>query len=505
MMPQGENKHRSEQHYDMLVIGSGPSGQRAAIQAAKLGKRVGLIEARFDVGGVCVNLGTIPSKSFREAVLYLSGFRERAIYGSSYRVKAKIEMSDLTYRIKSVVQHEHDVIRNQLSRNDVEVIPGKATFLDKHRVVIEGGGSVSTRSADYFVIAVGTRPAHPPNFQIDGEAILDSDDILTMKKLPRSMTTIGGGVIGIEYASMFAALGVKGTLVEKRDVLLSFVDREIMEALKYHMRNLRMTLRIGEQVSSCNRRDDGMVETVLESGKKIVSEAVLVSAGRQGQTDGLNLELVGLEADKYGKLEVDEHYQTAVENIYAVGDVVGFPALASTSMMQGRMAAAHAFGIEDEMKVDALPYGIYTIPEISMVGETEATLTEKQIPYETGVARYSEIARGQIIGDEIGMLKLIFNVEKSGGLLGVHVIGEGATEIVHIGQAVMELGAGLDYLTHTVFNYPTLSEAYKIAALDGMNKLRAYDEGSKYLPLLLLLLHEKGRKDNDPLLHQLSQ
>lgn len=458
--------------YDMIVIGSGPSGQKAAVQAAKLRKRVAIVEASTVLGGVCSNTGTIPSKSFREAVLYLSGFRERSIYGSSYRVKSRITMNDLTFRIESIVRHENDVIEHQLSRNQIEILRGTASFVGPHQILIDSNGSVSSKTADQIVIAVGTRPHHPPGFEVDSDKVLDSDDILTMKELPRSLTVVGGGIIGVEYASMFAVLGVHVTLIEQRKQLLSFVDREIVEALQYHMRNLGIILRLGEEVVNVTRRADGQVETSLKSGKTVVSESVMVSAGRQGAVDTLNLELVGIKPDKYGRIAVNKNYQTEVPNIYAVGDVIGFPALASTGMAQGRMASCHAFGVENDAVDIPLPYGIYTIPEISLVGETEDSLTEKQVPYETGLARYKEISRGQLIGDEVGMLKLIFHRDTR-QLLGVHVIGEGATEIVHLGQAVLHLKGGIDYLTSGVFNYPTLTEAYKVAALDALNKIRS--------------------------------
>lgn len=458
--------------YDLIVIGSGPSGQKAAIQGAKLRKRVAIVEASRVVGGVWSNSGTIPSKSFREAVMYLSGFRERSIYGSAYRVKSRITMNDLTFRIESIVRHENQVIEDQLSRNRVEIIRGRASLITPHQILIENDGSVQTKKARYIVIAVGTRPAHPPGFEVDGERILDSDDVLTMKDLPRNITVVGGGIIGCEYASMFAVLGVKVTLIEARKELLSFVDREIVESLQYHLRNLGITLRVGEEVSHVTRRGDDQVETFLKSGKKIVSEAVLVSAGRQGATDDLNLQLVGIKPDKYGRIAVNENFQSAVPNIYAVGDVVGFPALASTGMMQGRRAALHAFSLTDESANVPLPFGIYTIPEISLVGETEDTLTQQQVPYECGIARYKENVRGHLLGDELGMLKILFHRETC-QLLGVHIIGEMATEIVHVGQAVLHLKGGLDYLMACVFNNPTLTECYKVAALDGLNKIRA--------------------------------
>jgi NAD(P) transhydrogenase len=461
-----------DNHYDMIVLGSGPSGQKAAIQAAKLKKRVCLVESSDKLGGVSSNTGTIPSKSFREAVMYLSGFRERSIYGPAYRVKSRITMSDLTFRIGSIVKHENHVIEDQLARNRIEIARGEASFADPNTVVIQGNGQVSAKSADYITIAVGTTPNHPPGFQVDGDKVLDSDDVLTMKELPRTLTVVGGGVIGVEYASMFAVLGVEVTLIEQRKQLLGFVDREIVEALQYHLRSLDITLRLGEEVSEVQRRADNQVETLLKSGKKVVTEAVLVSAGRQGNVDRLNLPLIGVEADKYGRIKVNPNFQTEVPHIYAVGDVIGFPALASTGMRQGRNAALHAFGYPNEMSDAPLPYGIWTIPEISTIGETEDSLTEKQIAYETGIARYKEIARGQLIGDELGMLKLIFHRDTH-KLLGIHVIGEGAAEIIHVGQAVMQLGGTLEYFVEGVFNYPTLTECYKVAALDGLNKVRA--------------------------------
>ncbi|MCB0345444.1 MAG: Si-specific NAD(P)(+) transhydrogenase [Bdellovibrionales bacterium] len=459
-------------HYDMIVIGSGPSGQKAAIQAAKLRKRVAIVEANWNVGGVCTNSGTIPSKSFREAVLYLSGFRERSIYGSSYRVKSRITMQDLTFRIESVIRHEHDVIEHQLRRNRVELIRGHASFVDKNTIRVVSDDSVITKTSDKFVLAVGTRPHHPPGFELDGERILNSDDILSIPDLPRTLTVVGGGIVGVEYASMFAVLGVPVTLIEQRPNLLSFVDREIVEALQYHLRNLGITLRLGEEVVTASRRADDQVETILKSGKKVVSDVVLVSAGRQGAVDGLGVRKLGIETSKYGRVQVNDHFQTSIPNIYAVGDIIGFPSLSSTGMRQGRLAASYALGLADEIDSIPLPFGIYTIPEISLVGETEDSLTEKQIPYETGIARYNEIARGQLIGDETGMLKVLFHLETH-QLLGVHIIGEGATEMIHLGQAVLHLGGGLEYLTSCVFNYPTLTEAYKVAALNGLNKIRA--------------------------------
>jgi len=455
--------------YDMVVIGSGPAGQRAAIQAAKAGKKVAIVEKNTCVGGVCTNSGTIPSKSFREAVLYLTGFKQRSMYGSAYRLKSRISMQDLTFRISNIVKHENQVIEDQLKRNNVDIISGTASFIDKHTLSISKEDSITS---DKVVIAVGTYPYHPDGFEVDGKDILDSDQVLNMSELPRSLTVVGAGIIGLEYASWFCALGLEVTLVDAKPNMLSFVDREIVEGLKYHLRDMGMTFRLGEKVSSVKARKDSSVETFLESGKKIVSDAVLVSAGRQGAIDKLNLEAINLEPIKYGRIKVDENFKTSIDNIYAVGDVVGFPALASTGMRQGRLASEHAFNIKDD-KVDApLPFGIWTIPEISLVGETEASLTEKSVPYEFGIAKYKEIARGQLIGDEKGVLKILFHRETH-EILGIHIIGEGAIEILHLGQAVLALKGGLEYLYSCVYNYPTLTECYKVAALDGLNKIRS--------------------------------
>jgi NAD(P) transhydrogenase len=457
--------------YDMIVIGSGPAGQRAAVQAAKLRKRVAIIDKREVVGGVCVNTGTIPSKSFKEAVLFLSGFRQRNMYGAGYRVKSDITMADLTFRCNRVMQLEIEVIKNQLNRNHIDTLYGHASFIDLHTIEIASHSGVLRKTAEKFVIAVGAKPYRPPNIQFNGQSIFDSDDVLNLKKLPREMTVVGGGVIGTEYGSMFAALGVAVTLVDARKRLLGFVDEEIIETFHYQMRSLGVRLRLGEEVESCSVREDNQVVTVLKSGKVIISDCVLYSAGRVSATAELGLQNVGISADERGKLTVNEHYQTAQPNIYAAGDVIGFPALASTSARQGRLATCHAFGVVEQVMEVPLPYGIYAIPEISFVGSNEEELTKQGIPYEAGIARYREIARGQLLGDEHGMLKILFH-RKTEEILGVHIIGEYATELIHIGQAVMALKGGLTYLRDAVFNYPTLAECYKVAALDGYNKLR---------------------------------
>ena len=459
--------------FDLAVIGSGPGGQKAAIMAAKLGRKVCVVDVKAMVGGVCVNTGTIPSKTLREAVLYLTGMQLRELYGASYRVKDEITISDLLARLQHVIGRETEVIRSQLLRNHIELIPGAAAFLDPHTLSIDVEGSVAHRTltADKIVVATGTTPARPPHVNFDGVRVLDSDQILALEKVPDSLVVVGAGVIGVEYASMFAALGTRVTLVEKRSQMLDFCDPEIVESLKFHLRDHAMSFRFGEEVAGVESFGRGTI-TTLASGKRIAAEVVMHSAGRQGNTDGLNLAQAGLAADKRGRLIVNDHYQTDAPHIYAVGDVIGFPALAATSMDQGRLAAAHAFDEPANELRGLQPIGIYTIPEISYCGKTEGELTRESVPFEVGISRYRELARGQIIGDSYGMLKLIVHADNR-SILGVHVFGTNATELVHIGQAVMGCGGTVDYLVDTVFNYPTLSEAYKVAALDATNKLRA--------------------------------
>lgn len=457
-------------HYDLLVIGTGPAGQKAAIQAAKLGKKVGIVERKQVVGGVCTNTGTIPSKSLREAVLYLSGFHQRNLYGASYRVKQDITMDDLSFRSNHVIKREIEIIQNQMARNNVEMFFGTASFVDPHRLRIEGSDDHHEHTADFIVIACGTLPARPTHIPFDDQSIIDTDGILVLKQLPKSITIIGGGVIGTEYASILAMMGIHVTLIERRPRLLEFVDTEIIEALQYQMRSIGVTLRFNEEVVSVEPRAEQQVVVRLKSGKEIGATTVLYSVGRVGASSALNLEAVSLSADDRGRLKVNEHFQTAVPHIYAAGDIIGFPALASTSMQQGRHAACHAFGIPCTTQSELMPYGIYSIPEISMVGRNEDDLTKNGIPYAVGIARYREIARGQIIGDDIGMLKLLFH-NKTRELLGVHAIGDGATELIHIGQTVMAYHGQIDYFMDTVFNYPTLAECYRVAALDGINQL----------------------------------
>ena len=460
--------------YDLVVIGSGPAGQRAAVAAAKMGKRVAVVEARTVVGGVCINTGTIPSKTMREAVLHLSGYNYRSVYGINYRVKEKITMADLAFRVQAVIKTEVDVTEAQLSRNGIDVVHGIAHFISPTQVRVEGVQAETTLEADRIIIAVGTKPACSPKVPINGKTILNSDQILGLDSLPQSLVVVGGGVVGVEYTCMFAVLGVRVTLIEKRDRLLEFADREIIEALSYHLRDARVTLRLGEEVESVEELPNKAVVANLESKKRVSGDALLYAVGRQGAVDELNLAAAGLEADNRGRIAVDEHYQTKVPNIFAAGDVVGFPALASVSMEQGRIAAARAFNDQAATSNPGFyPYGIYTIPEISFIGKTEEQLTGEDVPYEVGMAYYREVARGQIRGDTSGRLKLIFHRDTR-KVLGVHIIGEDATELVHIGQAVMTLGGTMDYFIDTVFNYPTLAECYKVAAFNGLGRLHGY-------------------------------
>jgi NAD(P) transhydrogenase len=464
----------SAQQYDMVVIGSGPAGQRAAVAAAKLGKRVVVVEARSMVGGVCINTGTIPSKTMREAVLHLSGYNYRSVYGVNYRVKEKITMADLAFRVQAVIKTEVDVTEAQLSRNGIDVVHGIAHFVDPNQIRVEGPHGDTTLAAGQIIIAVGTKPAVSDKVPVNGKTIVNSDQILGLEVLPRTLVVVGGGVIGVEYACMFAVLGVRVTLIEKRNRLLEFADQEIIEALSYHLRDSRVTMRLGEEVESVEEPTPGTVVANLQSKKKVSGDALLYAVGRQGNVDDLNLAAAGLEADNRGRIAVDEHYQTKVDHIYAVGDVVGFPSLASVSMEQGRVAAVRAFGDKAASSNPSFyPYGIYTIPEISFIGKTEEQLTGEDVPYEVGMAYYREVARGQIRGDTTGRLKLIFHRDTR-KVLGVHIIGEEASEMVHIGQAVMILGGTVDYFIDTVFNYPTLAECYKVAAFNGLGRLHKY-------------------------------
>ncbi len=460
------------QTYDLIVIGSGPAGQRAAIQAAKAGKRVAVIEQREVLGGVCINTGTIPSKTMREAVLHFSGYQYQNIYGINYRVKEKITMADLSFRVQHVIKTEVDVTQAQLSRNNIDVLTGQGSFLDPTHIQVENSRGKTQYESPHIIIATGTKPAVSPRVPLNGRNIISSDQVLQMPEIPRTLIVVGGGVIGVEYTCMFATLGVRVILIEKRPRLLEFADAEIVEALSYHLRDSRVTMRLNEEVESVEEASTGVVANLM-SKKKISGDALLYAVGRQGNVDELNLAAAGIEADSRGRIKVDSDFRTKQPNIFAAGDVIGFPSLASVSMEQGRIAAGRAFDIPLHSNPENYPYGIYTIPEISFIGKTEEQLTDEDVPYEVGVAYYREIARGQIRGDTTGRLKLIFHRETR-DILGVHIIGEGASELLHIGQAVLILGGKVDYFVDTVFNYPTLAECYKAAAFNGLNKLARF-------------------------------
>ena len=458
------------QPYDLIVIGSGPGGQRAAIQAAKAGKRVAVVERQTMIGGVCINTGTIPSKTMREAVLHLSGFYDQAFYGASYHAKEAITMSDLSFRVNRVIENEAAVLQDQLRRNSIDLYHGVGMFIDPHHVRVENTTGYNELEGEFIVIATGTKPATNPNVPINGRTIINSDQILTMPTVPKTLIVVGGGVIGVEYACMFVTLGVRVIMVEKRPRLLEFADAEMVEALSYNMRDRRATMRLNEEVESVEELPDGKVAANLVSKKRIVGDALLYAVGRKGNIDRLDLAAAGIEADDRGRIKVDKEYRTTQPHIFAVGDVIGFPSLASVSMEQGRIAAAKAFGLVAESDPAGYPYGIYTIPQISFIGKTEEQLTEEDVPYEVGVAYYREIARGQITGHTEGRLKLLFH-RQTLELLGVHIYGEDAAELLHIGQAVLLLKGKMTYFIQTVFNYPTLAECYKAAAFNGLNRL----------------------------------
>ncbi len=459
------------QAFDLIVIGSGPAGRRAAVQAAKLKKTVLVIEKRRRVGGVCVHTGTIPSKTLRETVLNLSGWRERGFYGRAHRNKQTITPEDLRRRLAITLEHEVEILEHQFARNSVQWMRGEARFIDPLHIEVASETGLQRFTASRFIIAVGTEPHRPGNIPFDGDAIVDPDEILELKRLPRTLTVIGGGVIGIEYATIFSALDVKVTVVEPNDAIFPFLDKELVDEFIHDLRDRGMNLRLQSKVKRVTRQGEDACLIELEDSRQIWSEMVLFAAGRKGATDALELENAGLAADERGRIAVDRTtFRTRQPHIHAVGDVIGFPSLASTSMEQGRIAACHAFDAPSQAPPEFFPYGIYSVPEMSTIGMTEEQARAKGIPYECGIARFRETARGQIMGLNSGFMKMIFALETR-RLLGVHIVGEGATELIHIGQAVLNLGGTLDYFVENTFNYPTLAEAYKIAALDAWNRI----------------------------------
>ncbi len=460
-------------HYDMLVIGSGPSGRRAAVQSAKLGKSVMVVDKGRRLGGVSVHTGTIPSKTLRETVLNLSGWRERGFYGRGYRVKQDISAHDLISRLHKTLDHEVEVLQHQFMRNSVKNIHALAKFIGPNRASLTAEtGEVSEIEFSNALISVGTRPHRPDNIPFDSDRIFDSDEILDMKVLPRTLTVIGGGVIGVEYATIFSALDVPVTLIEPRETILDFVDRELVDDFIHQMRDRGMTIRLGSAVKDIVVTPNG-VEVSLSDGRVVKSDVLLYAAGRTGNVGSLGLETVGIETDSRGRIRVDHvTFQTNAPHIYAAGDVIGFPSLASTSMEQGRVAACHAFGIALPPPPETFPYGIYAVPEISTVGQSEEDVRKSGVAYECGIARFRETSRGHIMGVNSGFLKLIFSRDTR-RLLGAHIVGEGATELIHIGQAVINLKGTVDFFVNNTFNYPTLAEAYKIAGLDAWNRMGA--------------------------------
>ncbi len=460
------------EEYSLIVIGSGPAGRRAAIQAAKFGETVLVVERGHRVGGVSVHTGTIPSKTLRETALNLSGLRERGFYGRSYRVKQDLSADDLRARLDMTLGHEVEVLEHQFARNQVTTLRGEAHFIDEHTIEVIGEeGETFSFKGGRFLLAVGTIPFRPEYVPFDGESVFDSDGILELSRLPRSLTVIGAGVIGIEYATIFSALDVHVTLVEPRDSMLDFIDRELIDDFTHQLRDRGMVLRFGNGVKKITKLKNGTCQIDMEGGRTIRSEMVLFAAGRMGATESLNLSACGLESDHRGRLKVDpDTFQTSVPHIYAAGDVIGFPSLASTSMEQGRIAVCHALGKQAYDPPEFFPYGIYSVPEMSTIGMTEEEVRERKIPYECGIARFRETSRGHIMGLSTGMLKMIFSL-KTRRLLGCHIVGEGSTELIHIGQAVINLKGTLEYFVENTFNYPTLAEAYKIAALDAWNRM----------------------------------
>lgn len=465
-----------EQNFDLVVIGSGPAGKAAAIQAAKLRRRVLVVDRNPRLGGVSVHTGTIPSKTLRETVLNLSGFRERAFYGRAYRVKEGITEGDLKMRLHKTLDYEVDMLENKFTRNRVEWMSGEARFLDKSTITVNcGEGEHHEIKSKRFLIATGTKPFRPDYIPFNGKTILDSDEILDMHEVPRSMAVIGAGVIGVEYATIFSALDCKVTLIEPRDSFLDFIDRTLIAEFTQQIRVMGLDLRLSSPVDKVEDAGD-YVEVALENGRHVRSEMLLFAAGRMGATQALDLDKIGLETDHRGRIEVDRKtYETKVKGIYAAGDVIGHPSLASTSLEQGRVAACAALDTPTLPQSPWFPYGIYSVPEISTCGMSEEEVQERGIPYEVGMARFSETSRGQILGIEKGMLKMLVSL-KTRRLLGVQIVGEGATELIHIAQAVLNLKGTVDYFVENTFNYPTLAEAYKMAGLDAFNRMPIPDE-----------------------------
>jgi len=456
--------------YDLLVIGSGPGGEKAAIQAAKLGKSVLVVE-RDGTGGNSLHTGTIPSKTLWESVRYINALKQRQVFGISVKMDQDLTIDRLMHRKRGAIASLAERLENNFEKNGIDLVAGTAQLTDPHHVRVDSGqGTSEDFEAGAVVLAVGTRPFHPDILDFTHRLIRDSDTILSIREIPKTVTIVGGGVIACEYATIFSNLGVKVNLVDPRPQLLDFLDLEFSTALTYLMRDQGIRVRPGEKLSKAEWNDSEVVVTT-ESGKVIRSDLLLYAFGRTGNTERLGLDALGIPTNRYQQIQVNAFFQTVHAHIYAVGDVIGPPSLAATAMDQGRLAALHAFDHSmEEHRFDLLPTGIYTIPEISTVGATEEQLTQKAVPYEAGTASYRELARGQIQGLTTGRIKLLFHRETL-QLLGVHILGDRATELVHIGQTVMSFGGKVDYFIDHVFNYPTFSECYRIAALNGVNRL----------------------------------
>ncbi len=455
--------------FDLVVIGGGAAGEKGAVQAAYFGKSVALIEKEPVHGGAMVNTGTLPSKTLRETALYLSGFRQRGLHGVDLTLSRKATVSDFLYRLEAVVTEERLRIANNLARHGVKQFQGSARFLDAHTIAVGEGPSPTTLRGRHVLIATGSSPHRPPQFPFDHHYVYDSDEIVRVHGIPKSMVVVGGGVIGCEYACLFAALGTEVTIVEPKPTILGFLDDDVVAALKTRMQQLNIGFRMPAQVWGCEAMDGG-VRLSLDSGQTVQAECVLVCAGRQANTGTLGLEKVGLEVNKRGQVTVDSAtFRTSVPHVAAVGDVIGFPALASTSMEQARVAVVHFFDLKYKTKVaPVFPYGIFTIPEVSMVGETERDLSAKKVDYVVGRAEFGHNARGLMVGDD-GFLKLLFRRDDM-RLLGVHCVSEHATELVHIGLTALMAEATSELFINTCFNYPTLSEAYKYATYDALGR-----------------------------------
>jgi NAD(P) transhydrogenase len=465
-------------HYDLIAIGSGPAGEKGAAQAAYFGKRVALVERSPNLGGAGYNTGTVSSKALRETALYFSGLRQRGLYGIDYSLRDGLTMREFMYRREAVMQDAWRTIQRNLDRHGIEVVRGEASLRDAHTVSVRPGeGEERLLEADVILIATGSSPHHPPGIPFDHPLIHDSDSILEMPRIPKAMAVIGGGVIGTEYASTFAALGVTVTLIDTRDRLLPFVDAELAGRLRAYLAGVGLKFTFSTRMTGLHPAAD-QVTLDLSSGESLPCDCVLFAAGRQSNVQGLGLEALGVAMGERGLIQVNEKYQTTVPNIYAAGDVIGFPALASTSMEQARVAMVHAFNLQYKERIaTVIPLAVYAIPEISMAGLTEEDCIAKGIPHLVGRALFERNARGQIIGDTCGMLKLVFSPTDK-RLLGVHIIGEAAAELIHIGAHVMAVEGTIDAFINAVYNFPTLADSYKYAAYDGLGNLRTWLESN---------------------------